>query len=45
MSGEIEAAAKEPGFKKWQERWTKAETGRDLFEFRPRVDYKMKHSF
>ena len=33
------------GFKKWQERWAKAETGRDLFEFRPRVDYKMKHSF
>ena len=42
---DVKAAAKESGFKKWQERWTKAETGRNLFEFRPRVDYKMKHSF
>ena len=42
---DVKAAAKESGLKKWQERWAKAETGRDLFEFRPRVDYKLKHSF
>ena len=42
---DVKAAAKESGLKKWQERWAKAETGRDLFEFRPRVDYKVKHSF
>ena len=28
-----------------EERWEKAETGRDLFDFRPRVDFKIKHVF
>ena len=42
---DVKAAAKESGYKKWQERWMKAETGRELFDLRPRVDYKMKHTF
>ena len=39
---DVKDAAKESGLKKWQERWAKAETGRNLFEFRPRVDYKLQ---
>lgn len=42
---DVKDAAKESGLKKWQERCAKAETGRDLFELRPRVDYKVKYSF
>ena len=42
---DVKMAAKTSGFKKWQERWEKAETGRDLFDFRPRVDFKIKHVF
>ena len=42
---DVKTAAKESSMKKWQERWVKAETGRDLFEYRPRVDYKIKHVF
>ena len=42
---DVKMAAKTSGFKKRQERWEKAETGRDLFDFRPRVDFKIKHIF
>ena len=42
---DVKMAAKTSGFKKWQERWEKAETGRDLCDFRPRVDFKIKHVF
>ena len=42
--GDIKAAARESGSKKWQ-MWEKSDCGRNLFRFRPRVDYKLKHSF
>ena len=42
---DVKMAARTSGFKKWQERWEKAVTGKDLFDFRPRVDFKKKHVF
>ena len=42
---DVKMAAKTSGFKKWQERWEKTETGGDLFDCRPRVDFKTKHVF
>ena len=42
---DVKIAARNSGCKKWQERWDKAETGRDLFDFRPKVDFKLNHVF
>ena len=42
---DVKIAASNSGCKKWQERWDKAETGRDLFDFRPKVDFKLNHVF
>ena len=39
---DIKTAAKESSMKKWHERWVKAETGSDLFEYRPRVNNTTK---
>ena len=43
--GDIKTAARESGKKKWQDMWEKSETGRHLFNYRPQVDYKIKHKF
>ncbi|MEW8548387.1 MAG: reverse transcriptase domain-containing protein [Candidatus Thiodiazotropha sp.] len=43
--GDVKAAAKESGSIKWQEMWEKAETGRHLYYYRPKVGFKIKHSF
>ena len=41
--GDVKTAARESGRKKWQDMWEKSEKGRHLFNFRPKVDHKIKH--
>ena len=43
--GDVKTAARESGRKKWQDMWEKAEAGRHLFTYRPKVGYKFKHKF
>ena len=41
----MKEAAKKSGFVKWQEMWDNSEKGRHLFQFRPKVGYKVKYTF
>ena len=41
--GDIKTAVRDSGRKKWQDMWDKSEKGRNLFNYRPKVDYKVKH--
>ena len=43
--GDIKTAVRDSGRKKWQDMWDKSEKGRNLFNYRPKVDYKVKHKF
>ena len=43
--GDVKEAAKKSGFVKWQEMWDNSEKGRHLFQFRPKVGYKVKNTF
>ena len=43
--GDVKSAAKESGKKKWQDMWEKADTGRNLYRFREKVDHKVKHTY
>ena len=43
--GDVKEAARKSGYVKWQEMWEKSEKGRHLFNFRPRVDFKLKNIF
>lgn len=43
--GDVKAAARESGTKKWQEMWEKSERGRNLYMYRPKVNHKVKHVF
>ena len=40
--GDIKTLARETGTKKWQDMWEKSEKGRHLFNYRPKVDHKIK---
>ena len=42
--GDIKTAARESGRKKWQDMWEKSEKGRHLFNYRPKVDHKIKQT-
>ena len=43
--GDVKEAAKKSGYAKWQEMWEKSEKGRHLFNFRPRVEFKLRNTF
>ena len=43
--GNVKAAARELGKKKWQDMWERSEKGRNLFNFTPDVEYKINHKF
>ena len=43
--GDVKEAAKKSGYVKWQEMWEKSDKGRHLFRHRPKVDFKLNHTF
>ena len=43
--GDVKEAARKSGFVKWQEMWEKSEKGRHLFQFRPKVNFEIAHTF
>ena len=43
--GDIKAAARVSGKKKWKDMWEKSEIYRHLFNYKPQVDYKIRHKF
>ena len=43
--GDVKEAAKKSGYMKWQEMWEKSEKGRHLFNFRPKVDFRLRSIF
>ena len=43
--GDVKEAAKKSGYAKWQEMWEKSEKGRHLFNFRPRVEFRLRNTF
>ena len=43
--GDVKEAAKKSGYVKWQEMWEKSDKGRHLFWLRPKVDFKLNHTF
>ena len=40
--GDIKTAVRDSGRKKWKDMWDKSEKGRNLFNYRPKVDNKVK---
>ena len=43
--GDVKEAAKKSGYVKWQEMWEKSDKTRHLFQLRPKVDFKLTHTF
>ena len=43
--GEVKEAARKSGFVKWQEMWKRSDKGRHLFQFRPKVNFEIAHTF
>ena len=43
--GDVKEAARKSGFVKGQEMWEKSEKGRHLFQFRPKVNFEIAHTF
>ena len=43
--GDVKETARKSGFVKWQEMWEKSEKGRHLFQFRPKVNLEIAHTF
>ena len=43
--GNVKEAARKSGVVKWQEMWEKSDKGRQLFQFRPKVNFKIAHTF
>ena len=42
---DVKMAARKYGMQKWQNKWDWSETGRHLYELRPKVDFKDKHIY
>ena len=42
---DVKEAARKSGFVKWQEMWEKPDKGRHFFQFRPKFNFKIAHTF
>ena len=43
--GDVKEAARKSEFVKWQEMWEKSVKGRHLFQFRPKFNFEIAHTF